>query len=174
MARLLLLQRKLTDRRNRMSGLMMKKKGKKSKKTVKKTGAKRLTPRGKEKPAAEVLKDISKLVKTHASKMATAVIGEGEKGQLATVKFLWEVASIYPPSNDGREATEHEESLAQTLLRRLNVPESPVVADQYDEDTMVIPAKVAKMKQAEEDPESETESEKVEDASQAGELVSVE
>ena len=153
---------------------MTKKKSKKTKKTAKKAAIKKSTPRGKEKPAAEVLKDISKMVKTHANKMAAAVIGEGEKGQLATVKFLWEVASIYPSSTDGSEATEHEESLAQTLLRRLNVPESPVVADQYDEDTMVIPAKVAEMKQAGEDPEEEIDAAKVEAPTEAGELISVE
>ena len=157
-----------------MSGPMMKKKGKKSKKAVKKASVKKATPRGKEKSGAEVRKDISKIVKKHANEMAGAVIGEGEKGQLATVKYLWEVAGIYPPLTDGSEATEHEESLAQTLLRRLNVPESPVVADQYDEDTMVIPAQVAEMKQTADDSETETESKKVEEAEEAGELISVE
>jgi hypothetical protein len=34
---------------------------------------------------AEVRKDISRMVESHVTKMAQAVIGEGEKGQLATV-----------------------------------------------------------------------------------------
>jgi hypothetical protein len=156
-----------------MSG-PMKKKSKKSKKTVKKVSIKKSAPRGKEKAAGEVLKDISKMVKAHSNKMAGAVIGEGEKGQLATVKYLWEVAGIYPPTTDGSESTEHEESLAQTLLRRLNVPETPVVADQYDEDTIVIPAQVAKVQQATEDPEEEIENAKAEESTEAAELISVE
>ena len=56
--------------------------------------------------------------------------------------------------------TEKEESLAKTLLDRLNIPESPVFHDLYEngEDVMVIPARVA-----------EATSEKSEDHGEAGE-----
>jgi hypothetical protein len=128
---------------------MMKKKAKKSKSGTKKGAKKKATPRGKEKTSEEVLNDITERVKSHSPEMADAVIGEGKKGQLATVKFLWEMAKIYPPATDGSEATKQEECLAQTLLRRLEIPETPVVADQYDEDTMVIPAEVAESLQSE-------------------------
>jgi hypothetical protein len=56
----------------------------------------------------EVRKDISRMVESHAAKMAQAVIGEGEKGQLATVRYLFEMAEIYPISADGSHATADE------------------------------------------------------------------
>jgi len=118
-----------------------------AKKTAKKSGA-----RGKkgEKTAAEVRKDISKLVKSNAPKMAKAVISEGVRGQLATVKYLLELANIFPEANDGSEATQEEDCLAKTLLDRLNVPDHPVVADQQDdEDGMGIQAQTGEEKKCE-------------------------
>jgi hypothetical protein len=82
---------------------------------------------------AEVRKDISRMVESHATTMAQAVIGEGEKGQLATVKYLFEMAAIFPPSTDGSHATEDEDCLAQTLLNRLDLPTEPVGRDEEDE-----------------------------------------
>ena len=125
-----------------MFGAMIKKKSKKSKTVLKKVGKKRVTKGKKiERTAAEVRKDLAKLVKAHARKMTVAVIGQSETGQLAPVKYLLELAHVFPEVNDGSEATEHEDSLAQTLLRRLNIPTEPVVADQ-DEDVETIPAGV--------------------------------
>ena len=65
--------------------------------------------------------------------MAKAVMGEAMKGQLATVKYLFEVASIYPPATDGEQATSEEDSLAKTLLRRLHLPEDPINLHEEDE-----------------------------------------
>ncbi len=88
--------------------------------------------------------DIAKIVKAHAEKMAGAVIDEGEKGQLPPVKYLFEVADIYPAAADGSEATADEDSLAKTLLDRLGVPTQPIVLDGEDDgDTVVIPARVS-------------------------------
>jgi hypothetical protein len=81
---------------------------------------------------ADVRKNIASMVKESASKMAQAVIGEGKKGQLATVKYLFEVAEIFPESTDGSQATTEEESLAATLLRRLDLPDQPVARDEED------------------------------------------
>ena len=61
------------------------------------------------------------------------------KGQLATVKYLFEVAEIYPASTDGSQATEDEDCLARTLLNRLDIPTEPVGRDDEDE-----PVKMAK------------------------------
>ena len=86
----------------------------------------------KEMNPAEVRKDIAQMVDSEAAKMAQAVIDEGKKGQLATVKYLFEVAQIYPPSTDGSHSTTSEDSLAQTLMRRLNMPDEPIARDEED------------------------------------------
>jgi hypothetical protein len=107
-------------------------KAKKAKKSSGRRSKKELNPR-------EVRKDISRMVQSHANSMTQAVIDEGEKGQLATVKYLFEMAEIYPASTDGSQATEDEDCLARTLLNRLDLPTEPVGRDEEDE-----PAKVAK------------------------------
>ena len=81
--------------------------------------------------------------------MAEAVIGEGRKGQVSPVKFLFEMAHIFPPSTDesqaGKDRDKDEDSLAETLLHRLNIPTRPLVHDELQkeegEDVMVIQPK---------------------------------
>lgn len=68
---------------------------------------------------AEVRKEVSKLVAAHASDMTEAVIAEGEKGQLAPVKCLFEMASIFPAAENGEQATTEEDCLAKLLLSRI-------------------------------------------------------
>jgi len=82
--------------------------------------------------------------------MADAVIGEGKKGQLATVRYLFEVAKIFPEATDGSQATAEEESLAKTLLRRLDLPDEPVVRDEEDPPKAVSPVEKAAPKPADE------------------------
>ena len=82
---------------------------------------------------AEVRQEVLEMVEDHAHKMTEAVIEQAEKGQLATVKYLFEVANILPPSNDGSEASKEEDSLAETLLERLNIPKVPVDRDGGEE-----------------------------------------
>jgi len=123
---------------------MIKKKGK-SKKTAKKGRGK--TSRGvsgKKLDPAKVREDIAGIVKSRAKKITIAVADKAGHGELAPAKFLFEMAHIYPPPPEGTVPTANEESLAQTLLRGLNIPESPVVHDLYEngEDVVVIPARV--------------------------------
>lgn len=123
-----------------------------TKPATKKSAKKKNRARGKksEKSAAEVRKDLARLVKEHAAMMTKKVIEEGEKGQVAPVKYLLEMAHIFPEATDGSEATREEDCLAKTLLDRLNVPDHPVVADQQDdEDGAVIPAKMGEEKNSE-------------------------
>lgn len=81
------------------------------------------------------------MVELEATDMAQAVIDEGKKGQLATVKYLFEVAEIFPPATDGGQSTSEEDCLAKTLLHRLNLPEEPIKPEDDDEPvTVVIPA----------------------------------
>lgn len=101
-------------------------KSKKAKNSSGNKGKKELNP-------VEVRKEIAQLVDSEAAEMALAVIGEGKKGQLATVKYLFEVADIYPAPTDGSQSTTDEDSLARTLLNRLNIPDKPIGRDEEDE-----------------------------------------
>jgi hypothetical protein len=107
---------------------MIKKKAAGKKTAKKKRAAKKM----KEPNPSGVRKNIALMVQSEAGKMAKAVIDEGKKGQLATVKYLFEVASIFPPATDGSEASSEEDSLAKTLLHRLNLPEEPIARDDED------------------------------------------
>jgi hypothetical protein len=109
-------------------------KKKRKSKSIPKTAKKKKNARKHKKDLnpAEVRKDIAQMVDLQAATMAQAVIDEGKKGQLATVKYLFEMAEIFPGSTDGSQATQDEESLAKTLLRRLDLPDEPVVRDEED------------------------------------------
>jgi len=113
-------------------GAMIKKAKSKAgkKKTAKKSGAKKSK---KELNPAEVRKDISRMVEEEAATMAQAAIEEWKKGQLAPVKYLLELAKIFPAATDGSEASEDEDSLARTLLNRMGLPDVPIKQED-DED----------------------------------------
>jgi hypothetical protein len=150
---------------------MIRKKGKKSKgvsgKRAKKAGNKQQTKgrakgksRKKEQDARTVLQQCSKLVKEDATKLTSAVIGEGKKGQLGPVKFLFEMANIFPTADDGSEASAQEESFAETLLHRLGIPTDPVVADEYEkEDAAVMGANKEQSAESASEKEKAAESE---------------
>lgn len=130
---------------------MIKKKAKKSKATgkkpaKKKSGAKR---KKKELNPAEARNEVSRIVEAHAGKLAAAVVEEGEKGRLPDVKYLFEVANIYPPSADGSQVSAREESLAETLLDRLGIPKDPVVADELAKEENVSSVEVAEEEEEE-------------------------
>lgn len=125
----------------------MKKKKAKSKTVAKKT-AKKSEPEleTKELNPEQVLKNISALVEAQADKLAEAVIGEGMKGQVSPVKYLFEMAHIYPQPPAAIAPTKDEDSLAETLLDRLKIPKTPMVHDELqkeeeDEDVVVIQPK---------------------------------
>jgi hypothetical protein len=113
-------------------------KRKKAKKSKKGTLKNELNP-------GHVLKDISALVEANADKLAEAVIGEGMKGQVSPVKYRFEMAHIYPQRPEASAPSKDEDSLAETLLDRLNIPKRPLVHDELqkeeDEDVMVIQPK---------------------------------
>jgi len=80
----------------------------------------------------EVRKEISNIVGTNATAMTRAVMGEGLKGQLAPVKYLFEATGLYP-ATESSEPKPDKESLAHTLMRGLKLPVSPIV-NEDDED----------------------------------------
>ena len=69
---------------------------------------------------AKVREEIAGLVKVGAPKIAGAVIGQAQLGDLARAKYLFEMAGIYPKPAEGEQATEEEDCLAKTLLARLD------------------------------------------------------
>src|SRR5208337_2347460 len=98
-------------------------KKKKSKTTAKKPAKRKRPAKPKrETNPAEVRKEVSKMVEAEAAEMAQAVIDEAKKGQLAPTKYLFEMASIYPPAPDGSQATTEEDCLAKILLDGLKIP----------------------------------------------------
>lgn len=116
--------------------MSMKKKAKgKSKRTAKKTVAKkapakrRAASKKKGKDIAQVRANISELVKDSAKDIATEVIKVAKTGQLASAKYLFEAAGIYPATE---QATTNpiERSLAHTLLRRMGLPLDSVICDE--------------------------------------------
>jgi len=108
-------------------------KKKKSKAAAKKTSKKKSPAKPKQETnPAEVRKEVAKMVEAEATEMAQAVIGETKKGQLAPLKYLFEMASIYPPAPDGSQATTEEDCLAKILLDGLKIPIKPA-AEKTDE-----------------------------------------
>lgn len=104
-------------------------KGKKKRK--KKTGAMRLK---KDTNPAQVRKQVSRIVEAAAVKMTKAVVGEAEKGQLAPVRYLFEMAEIFPAQANGGQATEEEDCLAKILLARIDAPVKPEKEDEDEPD----------------------------------------
>ena len=139
----------------------MKKKKAKNKTAAKKT-AKKSEPEleTKELNPEQVLKNISALVEAQAAELAEAVIGEGMKGQVSPVKYLFEMAHIYPQPPAAIAPTKDEDSLAETLLDRLKIPKTPVVHDELqkeeDEDVVVIQPKKDANEESEESGEEKT------------------
>jgi len=103
-------------------------------KAVKKKKATRKATRKKKRALhpADVRQEVLEMVEDHAHAMTQAVIEQAEQGQLATVKYLFEVANILPSPKDGSETSKEEDSLAETLLDRLNIPKVPVGMDQEE------------------------------------------
>jgi hypothetical protein len=155
-ARPLLLERRFENPRRTEYGAMTKKKAK-SKIIQKPKPRNKNAGKGKQElNPAGVRKDISQMVESEATTMAQAVIDEGKKGQLATVKYLFEMASIFPPSTDGSHATADEDCLAKTLLRRLDLPEEPVGRDEEDDVKAVSADKPVTEEKREADSKAET------------------
>jgi len=121
---------------------MMKKKAKKKaaagKKSAKKKGAAKAK---KELNPAEVRRYIAKMVGTEAAVMVHAVIEEGKKGRLAPLKYLLELARIFPAATDENQGTPEADCLAKTLLNRLNIPDVPIMHDENGE-LVKVPARV--------------------------------
>jgi hypothetical protein len=97
---------------------MMKKKAKKTGKNARKAAPKRRAGKKKTKDAGQVREEIAGMVKQEAKKITAAVVDKAKLGELAPIKYLFEVAKIYPQV-EGEENPQEEENLAKMLLARL-------------------------------------------------------
>ena len=126
---------KVVSSGNSSLGPMTKKKVKK-KNTGKKAGKKKT---GTKKPIdpGQVREQISGMVKSGAKAITAAVIGQAKLGQLAPARYLFEVAKIFPPVNDGEAAPAEEDCFAKTLLARIDAPKKPPATEAGEEDEVV-------------------------------------
>jgi hypothetical protein len=105
---------------------MIKKKKRTKKATGQKSAKKSRKPRPKKEiDIVEVRKQVSQIVKSGAAELTQAVVGEGMKGQVAPVRYLFEMANIFPVQENAEQATEEEDSLAKILLSRMQAPAKP-------------------------------------------------
>ena len=69
----------------------------------------------------QVRENVAGLVRKFATEIATGAIDAAREGQLAHVKYLFELAGLYPAMEE-TGATRPEDSLTHTLLRRMGLP----------------------------------------------------
>jgi hypothetical protein len=146
------------------------KKAKSKKEAAPKKTAEKSSGSGKDKkPAtlAEARQGITDLVRSESKGMAKAVLAEGKKGQLAPVKYLFEVSGLYPAA-EGTEAKPEQNSLANFLLNKLGIPVVPVVVDEDEVWVNMAPVK------SKADADGETQVEKAADDSASSNSAGVE
>ncbi len=78
------------------------------------------------KDVVEVRENISQLVMESAVAIAVGVIEVAKTGQLASARYLFEAAGIYP-ATEQTAMRPIETSLAHTLLTRMGLPLEPVI-----------------------------------------------
>lgn len=123
--------------------------------------AKKNTEKTKDANPAEMRRDITNIVKSELGEITLAVVGEAKKGQLATVKYLWEVSGVYPPAAAGSEDKPEDDTLAQRLLQRLGLPEGPLPGSEDDDlpEKVVIPVAIGVVPEPKKFPEEVSQGE---------------
>jgi len=71
----------------------------------------------------ELRRKIAEQVGSQALQMVGAIIDEVKDGEYQPMKFLFEMIGLYPAG--GEEESADQDSLARTLLRRLDLPPDP-------------------------------------------------
>jgi hypothetical protein len=87
--------------------------------------------------AAQARENVASLVRGSATEIATGVLTLAKAGQLASVKYLFEMAGLYPAIEEAAR-TLPENSLAHTLLRRMGQPTEPATC--ADDQAAIAPA----------------------------------
>jgi len=70
-------------------------------------------------------------VREGAAKMAQAVVDEAMKGEVAPMKYLFEMTGLHPGAGEN-EVAAPTDVLARVLLKRLGLPEDPVFVPESD------------------------------------------
>ncbi len=85
-----------------------------------------------------VRRQIAELVGGQALDMVATTMTEVDKGHYAAMKYLFEIAGLFP--GDGEpEKNAVEDSLARTLLRRLGFPETANPENKITKDSLAPP-----------------------------------
>lgn len=103
-------------------------------KTATKTTTRRKARKEKQMDAAQVHAQIAGIVKGSATKIAQALIDRALNGDAPAAKYLFEFARIFPAADDTNADAKEEDSLAKTLMHRLNLPEEPIKLDDDEDD----------------------------------------
>jgi hypothetical protein len=86
----------------------------------------------------KVLRDeIRELVGSNALAMVQTAMEEVDKGHYLAMKYLFEMIGLFPESAASSEEAPEGESLARTLLRRLQLPEVEAAPDAASSNTPV-------------------------------------
>jgi hypothetical protein len=100
------------------------------------TGANRKVAAGKGKRKAknlsELREQITDMVTGEAVGLVKTTIEEADKGHFAAMKYLFEMIGLYPAP--GAEEPEADDTLAKTLIRRLQLPEEPIPQNSVTKD----------------------------------------
>jgi hypothetical protein len=78
---------------------------------------------------ARVRKDISNMMGNSATEIAAGMIKAALAGELAPAKYLFEMAGLYPATEETEATNPQEDSLAHILLKRMGLPIEPVIRD---------------------------------------------
>jgi len=76
------------------------------------------------------------MVTDEFQEITQAAVDDAKKGQLATLKYLFEMTGVYPASTDDSGVKPEDDTLARTLLERLNIPFGPLPAHGDDEESV--------------------------------------
>src|SRR5207249_6837694 len=92
-----------------------------------------------EPPALERLREeIKSRVGNEAQNIVKSLIEEARKGNCAPAKYLFEMVGLYPAAvQEQQQENPEEDSLARTLLRRLGLPEEPILESEVTKDREV-------------------------------------
>jgi hypothetical protein len=97
--------------------------------------AKKRVSKAKGAAAAQVYERIAAIVRAAATEIAQALIDRARNGDPAAAKYLFDLAAIFPSANDPDAGDKEEDSLAKTLMHRLNLPEEPIKMDEEEDAT---------------------------------------
>lgn len=125
------------------------KKAKGKKRSAKKSASKKPAVEQKPVDIIEVRKQIQQIVGNQATSLVEAVLGEGAKGQVSPVKYLFDLTGISAKVPEPEQEEPEKEYLAHMLLKRLGIPIEPVHKEEEDAPLRLLPEEGTEVKQAE-------------------------